>query len=165
VRTAQTSFALAKNGKLTIPYELDMASGEASDAKLTWTSSKPSVATVKDGKVTAKKTGTVTITVTDETGKVVAKYKVKVVAKAVKLTKLTAKAKKSTLKVGKSTTITVKLTPKGATGAVVKFSLDSKSKKILTVDKAGKVIAKKKGTATVTVKAGGKTSKVKITVK
>ncbi|MDR1815349.1 MAG: Ig-like domain-containing protein [Clostridiales Family XIII bacterium] len=165
VRSAQTSFTLAKNGKLTIPYEVDMASGDASAAKLTWTSSKPGVATVQDGKVTAKKNGTVTITVTDETGKQVAKYTVKVVAKAVKVKKVTAKAKKSSLKAGQTTTISVKLTPKGATGAVAKFSLDSKSKKIVSVDKAGKVTAKKKGTATVTVKAGGKSAKVKITVK
>jgi hypothetical protein len=165
VRAAQTSFVVAKNGKLTIPYELDMASGETKNAKLTWTSSKPSVATVKDGKVTAKKSGTVTITVTDEAGNVVGKFNVKVVAKAVKLTKLTAKAKKSTLKVGQSTMVAVKLTPKGATGVVAKFSLDSKSKRIVSVDKAGKIIAKKKGTAKITVKAGGKSAKVKIAVK
>lgn len=51
---------------------------DASDEELTWSTSNSSVATVKDGKITAKKAGSATITVTNEDGSVKATCKVQV---------------------------------------------------------------------------------------
>jgi len=47
----------------------------------------------------------------------------------------------------------------------VKFSLDKASAKIVSVDKAGKVTALAKGTAKITVKAGGQKTVITIKVK
>jgi uncharacterized protein YjdB len=76
------------------------------------------------------------------------------------VTKLTVTAPK-TIKVGKTALLKVK-TGK-ATGAKVTFKSSKKS--VLKVDKAGRLIALKKGKATITIKAGGKSVKKKITVK
>lgn len=117
----------------------------------TYASSKKSVATVdKNGKVTAKKAGTATITVTNN-GK---KATVKITVKAPKLNKT-----KVTLKVKK--TFTIKITGKNG-----KQTFKSDKKKIATVNSKGKVTAKKKGSATITVTTnGGVKLKLKVTVK
>jgi len=65
---------------------------------------------------------------------------------------------KATVYVGKTVKLSVKGTKKKA-----KWS--TSNKKIATVNKAGKVTAKKKGTATITVKVGKKAYKCKLTVK
>jgi uncharacterized protein YjdB len=65
------------------------------------------------------------------------------------------------LKVGKTAILKVKATPAKATNLLVKFSSSKKS--VLSVDKAGKITALKKGTAKVTVKIGKK--KYVLTVK
>ena len=65
---------------------------------------------------------------------------------------------KVTLYVGKTTTLKVKGTSK-------KVTWSSSNKKVATVNKKGKVTAKKKGTATITAKASGKKYKCKVTVK
>ena len=67
-----------------------------------------------------------------------------------------------TLKKGKSFTIKPKLTP---SGAEAKITYRSSNKKIATVNAKGKVTAKKKGTATITVKAGNVTRTCVVTVK
>lgn len=74
------------------------------------------------------------------------------------------KLNKSTLslKVGESETLTVEVTPK-STSTKLTWSTDNKS--VATVDKNGKVTAKKGGTATIAVKtANGKTAECKVTV-
>ena len=71
--------------------------------------------------------------------------------------KLSAASK--TLTKGKAFTLKVK----NAGKAKVKWA--SSNKKVATVSKAGKVTAKKKGTAKISAKVGGKTYKCKITVK
>lgn len=68
------------------------------------------------------------------------------------------KNNKLTLKKGKS----VKLKVTGSTG---KVTFKSSKKKVASVSKAGKVKALKKGKSTITVSAGGKTIKIKLTVK
>ncbi len=73
--------------------------------------------------------------------------------------KLTLKKKKITLKKGQKSKI--KITSKLNT----KVTYKSLNKSVATVSKKGVVTAKKVGKATITVKANGKTKKVKVTVK
>ena len=51
------------------------------------------------------------------------------------------------------------------TGKVGKAKFTTSNKKVATVSTTGKITAKKKGTATITVKTNGITLKCKITVK
>ena len=65
---------------------------------------------------------------------------------------------KKTLEVGKKYTLKI-------TGTSKKVKWTSSNKKVATVNSKGKVTAKKKGTATITAKVGGKKYKCKIKVK
>jgi uncharacterized protein YjdB len=68
-----------------------------------------------------------------------------------------------TIKAGQTKILKVNLAPSKATNLSVTFK--SSKPAVLKVDKAGKLYAVKKGTATITVKAGSKTVKVKVAVK
>ena len=119
----------------------------------TFRSSNKKVATVSaNGIVKAKKAGKVNITVQVGNHKQVVKITVK--KPTMKLTKASAKLKK-----GKKVTIKVKAAP------VSKVTFKSSNKKVATVSSKGVVKAKKKGTATITVKCNGITKKFKVTVK
>lgn len=86
-------------------------------------------------------------------------------AKKAKVTSVTVKDKKISLKKGK--TFTIKVTVKGSGKFSKKVSFKSSNKKIATVSTKGKITAKKKGTATITVTSKAnkkKTAKVKVTV-
>ncbi|MCI8379785.1 MAG: Ig-like domain-containing protein [Lachnospiraceae bacterium] len=72
---------------------------------------------------------------------------------------LTVSKTKLTVKAGKK--VTIRATAKPAT----KITYTSSNRKIATVNSKGTVTGKKAGTATITVKANGKTVKVKVTVK
>lgn len=114
-----------------------------------WTSSNKNIAIVNSkGKVTAKKTGTATIT-----AKVSGKsYKCKITVKNPSLSK-----SKATLEEGK--TMTLKLA-----GAIAKKYTTS-NKNVATVSSKGKITTKKAGTATITCTDNNKkTYKCKITV-
>ncbi|MCH5299405.1 MAG: leucine-rich repeat protein [Ruminococcus sp.] len=116
----------------------------------TYKSSNTKVAKVNaSGKITALKKGTATITVTNNgTSK---SFKISV--KNPKLTKT-----KKTLKKGKKFTLKI-------TGGVGTPKFTSSNKKVAKVNKNGKITAKKKGKATITVKTNGMKLKCKITVK
>ena len=131
----------------------------ATDKKLTYKASGNKVKVTAKGLVTAKKPGKAKITVKAKNGK---KAAVTItVKKAPK--KVTLNAKKKTLKAGKTFQIKVKL-PKGT--ASRKITYTTSKKKVASVSSAGKVTAKKKGSATITVKTfNGKKAKLKITVK
>ena len=119
----------------------------------TFRSSNTKVATVSaNGTVKAKKAGKVNITVRVGNYKQVVKITVK--KPTMKLVKSSAKLKK-----GKKVTIKVKAAP------VSKVTFKSSNKKVATVSSKGVVKAKKKGTATITVKCNGITKKFKVTVK
>ena len=131
----------------------------ATDQKLTYKASGNKVKVTGKGLVTAKKPGKAAITVKARNGK---KATVTItVKKAPK--KVTLNAKKKTLKVGKKYQIKTKL-PKGT--ASRKLTYTSSKKKVASVTSTGKVTAKKKGSATITVKTfNGKKAKLKIIVK
>lgn len=134
----------------------------AGDKVISYKSSNTKVATINaKGKITAKKKGTATITVTLASGKTVT-AKVKVQTSNVKTKKVTLNSKKVSLKKGKSYTLKATLSP---LTSQQKVTYASSNKKVATVNSKGKIVAKKKGTATITVKSGSKKATCKVTVK
>ena len=122
--------------------------------KVTYTSSNKAIAAVsKNGKVTAKKAGTATITVKCGSYKVTCKITVK---------KPSVKAVASVKTVFVGGTSQIKVTKAGVSG---KVTYTSSNKSVAAVSKTGKVTAKKPGTATITVKCGSYKTTCKITVK
>ena len=121
--------------------------------KITWKSSKRTIAAVsKNGKLTVKKTGKVTITASYK-GK---KYKYNLMIKKVQL-KL--KKKSITIKKGKAAQIKSVASPKG------KIQYKSLDTKIASVTKKGKVVGKKKGKTKIRVSCNGLVRYCKVTVK
>lgn len=140
----------------------------ASNKKVTWKSDKPKIVTVKNGKLTAKKTGKAKITVTSSADKKKKATITVTVKKAPdKKAKVSLNKKSVKLKVKKTFQIKAKVSSKYGS-ATFKYTIDKKGKKVVKVDKNGKVTAKKKGNATITVKpynGKGKSAKLKVTVK
>ncbi|MBR1731843.1 MAG: Ig-like domain-containing protein [Ruminococcus sp.] len=122
----------------------------SSEDSVSYTSSNSKVAAVSaNGKITAVKAGTATITAAS--GNTTAKYKITV-------KNPTLNATKKTLKKGKSFTLKV-------TGAVGSVKYSTSKKSVATVSSKGKVTAKKKGKAVISVKTNGLTLKCNVTVK
>ena len=131
------------------------------DSVKSWSSSNKKIVTVTSkGKLSARKTGTVKITVTLRSGKT-AWFKVKVQKSAVKTSKITGISKKVTLNKGKKYTLKPVLTPV-TTLDKVKYS--TSNKKVATVNSRGLIVAKGAGRATITVTAGRKKAKIVVTV-
>lgn len=166
VRTAKTikktkktkNIATGTVGK-TLKLKVKMMPSNANE-KITWTSSKPKVATVsQDGKVIPKKKGKTKITARIANGKKVT-WKIKV--KELKAKKISLK-KKVTLYEGETLKLKAKLKPKGSTA---KIKWKSSKKKVASVSKNGTVTARKKGKAVITAQLpNGKKAKCKVTVK
>ncbi len=136
--------------------ELDV---DSAPKAVTWKSSNPKVAEVVNGKITAKKAGTATITATAVGG---AKASCKVTVKGIP-DKVTLKKKSVSLKKKKTYQIKPGI-PKGTVCS--KFSYKSNKPKVASVSKTGLVTAKKKGTAKITVYAGNNSkAKATLTVK
>lgn len=128
---------------------------------LTYKSSKPSVVSVTDkGIVTAKRPGKATITIKTYNGK---KMTVKITcgtqAKKIAFSNVKSGAR---LKVGKSKTLKVKFTPSNT--SIRALTWKSSNTNILTVNKNGRITAKKPGTAKITATTTDG-SKKKVTVK
>lgn len=133
------------------------------DKVKSWKSSNTKVATVNSkGKITAKKVGKTTITVTMKSG-ATATCKVTVQKKKVTTSKLSLSATKLTILKGQKKKLTVTRNPISATE---KITWESSDTKIASVDKNGKITAKKTGTVTITAKtSNGKKATCKVTVK
>jgi len=133
----------------------------ATHKTLTWTSSKPGVASVSSGgRVTAKAAGKTTITAKTING-MTADCTVTVTEILPASVKLSPAAKD--LIVGKSFTITPTVSPSNASNKTVIWS--SSNTKVASVSSAGKVTAKVPGAATITAKtSNGKTAACKVTV-
>lgn len=136
------------------------ASIDKETSKITFRSSRPEIAAVDSkGVVTAKKAGTATITATAPGG---AKAACKVTVKGIP-SKITLNKTKATLKVKKTLQLKVTI-PKGTVCS--KFTYKSNKPKVAAVSSSGKITAKKKGTAKITVTASNnKKAKATITVK
>ena len=160
IHTAKKTVYVKKGKSVTLPVTAYDADGKT--LKLTWKSNKKKVATVSQkGKVKAKKAGTAKITATAPDGKKIT-VTVKVTKKNVKAKKITIKGAPKKMKIGAVKYLTLKTKPTKAMG-IVKWK--SNKKKVVTVDKTGKIVAKKKGTAKITATFGGKKVTKKITVK
>ena len=155
--TASADFV--KIGK-TLTLKAKVSPSDATNKKVTWTSSNTKRATVSSkGVVKGKEQGYVTITATTANGAHKATYKV-LVANAV--TGIRLDKSSITMNVGKSTTITPTIAPKEATIKTVKWYSDNND--VATVDKNGKVTAKSSGYATITAKTVDGSFKAKASV-
>lgn len=154
-----TSIPLKIKQKTNIFKVKSLANG---DSVKSYSSSNKKIFTVSsNGKITAKKKGTATLTVTLASGKQL-KAKVKVQKGTVRTSKISVKERSISLKKGKKYQIKASVSPLTSQERV---TYSTSNKKIATVDKKGKVVAKKKGKAVITVKSGKKKTTVKITVK
>ena len=139
---------------------------DAENQKLAWESSDETIATVKDGVVTALAVGSVIITAkaTDGSGIIAS---TKIIVKPVLVSEIKLTGAPASLMAGESCTLKATALPDNATNKEVIWT--SSDKKIATVDeKTGKVTAVAKGTVTITAKAtdeSGVTASVTIEVK
>lgn len=154
-----------KTGQTTKVFKVTgLADG---DYVKSWKSKKTSIVKVtgkSDGTCTIKaqkKTGSTSIVITLASGKTKT-IKVKVQKNTVATTKISGISKKLTLKKGKSATLAPVLTPITSTQ---KVSYKTSNKKIVTVNSKGKLTAKKKGKAVITITSGKKSVKCTVTVK
>lgn len=145
VSLARTNGSVYVKGRTTVKATIKNGKG-----KTTYKSNNTRVAKVSStGVVTGVKKGIAVITVTNN--RVSRTFKVTVKNPTLNRTTLNLKAKKNyTLKVQ---------------GKIGKVTFKSSNTKVAIVNAKGKVVAKKKGNATITVKANGITLKCKVKVK
>ena len=115
----------------------------------------------KKGVIKAKKKGKTTLSVVLSNGTVL-KAAVKVQKGTVRTTKLTVPSKKIVLKKGKKIKLSAECTP---LTTQEKITYKTSDKSVVTVDKKGKLTAKKAGKAKITVKSGKKKIICTVTVK
>ncbi|WP_455714898.1 InlB B-repeat-containing protein, partial [Anaerosporobacter sp.] len=129
------------------------------EATVTYKSSNDAIAIVsKDGIIKAKKSGTVVITINikQNTKEYEISTKLQVSKPYIKIVKKPS----SSLKVGKTYTLSCKAY---GTGKAITYS--SSNKKVLTINKNGKIKAKRAGKAVITIKSGKYVKKVTLKVK
>ena len=138
----------------------------ATDKTVSWTSSNSSVAKVSDGKITAVKAGTATITATaggKTASVVVAVADNPVPVESVSVSGDGVKDGKLKLESGASAQLTATVSPSNATDRKVTWTSSDSS--VANVMGTGVVTAgSKAGKATVTATAGGKSASVEVTV-
>ena len=156
----KTSVTLTVGEELTLTVTVNP--DNATNDCVTWSSSNPSVASVKRGKVTALKTGITTITVKSNDGGKTATCEV-TVAPVYHVTGVTLSHTSATLTEGEELTITATISPNNATNKNLTWSSSNSS--VASVVN-GKVKALKAGYSTVSVKTedGNKTANCNITV-
>jgi hypothetical protein len=196
VGTAVKTIYVQAGKTVKIPYVAYANKGfKNKTVSLAWTSSKPKIAnvkvtkktgtitknkkagTVKTGKLdgksvltvkAAKKVGTSKITLKVNNKKKIV-YVIKVVKKAKNVSAFKL-GKVAPLKKGKAKAIKISKITKSATSGVATFTIAKKYQKYLTVDAAGKLVAKKayqkgKKAIPVKIKVGKKTKTIKVKVK
>jgi uncharacterized protein YjdB len=161
VKLNRSSYDLEKGKKMQL--KATVSPSNATDKTVKWTSSNTKVATVDSaGKVTAKGNGSasITATTTDGAKKASCKVTVKTSAKSLKLNKTGAA-------MNKGKTLQLKVTAYSPTSVYPKqITWKSSNASVATVNSAGKVTAKKSGTAYIYAKAwNGVFAKCKITVR
>ena len=139
-----------------------VAPPNAANKGVTWSSNRTDIATVSNGKVTAVKQGTATITVTTVDGNKTATCTVTVTPIAV--TGVTLNKSETTIVKGQSETLTATVAPPNASNKSVTWKSDQAE--IASVDDTGKVTAVAAGSAIITVTTvdGSKTATCNVTV-
>ena len=157
----RTSITLTEGDSQTLTATVSPSN--ATNKNVSWKSSSTSVATVSNGKVTALKAGTASITVTTEDGGKTATCQVTVNARVYNVESVSLDKTSITLTEGDSQTLTATVSPSNATNKNVSWKSSNTS--VATVSN-GKVTALKAGTATITVTTddGGKTATCMVTV-
>ena len=139
---------------------------DATNQKVTWTSTNEAVATVdQSGKVNAISEGTAKISVTTDDGGKTAACNVIVKAATVPVSGVRIDKDQITLTAGETETLTATITPDNATNKKVTWA--SSNTAAATIDQDGKVSAVSEGTAaiTVTTEDGGKSATCHVLVK
>ena len=131
----------------------------ATDPTVTWTSSDAEVATVEEGKVTAVKPGTATITA--QAGEKTATCEVTVVKKVIPVTSVSLNEHKLTLIEGDGADLKATVLPEDATDPSVTWTTSDAS--VAAVEE-GKVTALVPGTATIKARAGDQVDSCLVTV-
>lgn len=132
---------------------------DADPEDLVWNSTKPDVATVEAGLITALKEGTTIISVRG--GKAQQVFELRVTAAPVPVEAVVISEKTRTLEVGGSFTLTAEVTPKDADDQELVW--ESSAGTVARVED-GKVTALSEGEAEITVTCGGKSDKCVVTV-
>lgn len=159
--TLDKTAATVEEGE-TVQLTATVKPDEATDKTVTWSTSDETIATVKDGLVTAVKEGKATITA--KAGTKTAECTITVTKKVIAIESVTLDKESATLEAGETVQLTATVNPEDTTeDKTVTWS--SSNEKIATVDNTGKVTAVKAGEATITAKAGIKSAVCKITVK
>lgn len=160
-----TGISLDKNNlelKIGDAYTLTstITPNNATNKEVEWSSNNSDVATVENGKIVAKNKGEAKITVKSKDTGVSATCNVKVVKK---VTEISISESAVNLNVGDESTLNYTIGPDDATNKEVEWI--SSNSDVVSVDN-GKVIAKKTGTANITVKSKdtGISASCKITV-
>ena len=171
VQLSKTSLNLTVGDSETLTATVSPA---GSNQTVTWASSDTSVATVKDGLVTAVKAGKATITCTatngtsDTSDDVKATCEVTVKDDVIAVTGVSLSQKTLSLKVGSSATLTATVAPTDATDQAVTWSSDKESVATIFAGTDGKatIYAEGAGEATITVTTndGSKTATCVVTV-
>lgn len=132
----------------------------ATDRTVTWSTSDASIVKVENGKVTAIKEGTASITA--KAGEKSVICKVVIAKKVISVESVELNKTSIELVEGDSETLTATVKPDNATYKTVTWSTSDAS---IAIIENGKVTAIKEGEATVTAKAGGKEANCLIIVK
>ncbi len=160
IKLSQTSITLEKGKTQTITATVSPSN--ATNKTVTWTTSNSSVATVSNGKITAKGAGTATITAKTANGKT-ATCKVTVKNPTVDPTSIKLNKTTASVAVGSTLTLTATVFPSNATNKTVTWS--SNNTGVAKVSSKGVVTGVKAGTAVITAKSNnGKSAKATITV-
>ncbi len=178
VKAAATSVDIQKNGMKISSLTINTGKEDTVSAKVNpsdapqsvkWTSSDDSIASVDNGKITAKKAGEVTIKATSTEFTSVKPAELKVTVKDIHVSSVTVDPKETSVKMLHQVTLTATILPADATNKDVDITTDKptlievKSKSIsdnkITIVLEGKP-ADAPGTATITIttKDGGKTA-------
>ena len=153
--------ALSMNTGSTANLMATITPTNATDKTVTWKSSNTSVATVSNGKVTAKSVGTTMITVQTSNGKT-ATCKVTVIEPVIEVESISLNKTALSMNTGSTANLTATIIPTNATDKTVTWKSSNTS--VATISN-GKVTAKSVGTATITAKtSNGKTATCKIIV-
>lgn len=154
----QSEITLENEGTMQLNAKVELT-GKPTEP-IEWNSEEPSVATVKNGLVTAVGAGTTMITAT--CGEKTATCKVTVNASPLQEVRLD-KSKMEILK-NDSETLTATLVPANTTDdRTVTWSTNAED--VATVNQSGRVTGKKEGTAVITAKVGDKEAGCTVTVK